>query len=67
MIKEHQPDVMFPAFGQLTLDLLNLKEYTEEDFRSVRTIFNVGPAEQLVSFDAKTNALYGSDHSVWDD
>ena len=49
MIKEHQPDVMFPAFGQLTLDLLNLKEYTEEDFRSVRTIFNVGPAEQLVS------------------
>ena len=49
MIKEHQPHVMFPAFGQLTLDLLNLKEYTEEDFRSVRTIFNVGPAEQLVS------------------
>ena len=31
IIKEHQPDVMFPAFGQLTLDLLNLKEYTEED------------------------------------
>ena len=49
MIKEHQPDVMFPAFGQLTLDLLNLKEYAEEDFRSVRTIFNVGPTEQLVS------------------
>ena len=49
MIKEYQADVMFPAFGQLTLDLLNLKEYTEEDFRSVRTIFNVGPAEQLVS------------------
>ncbi|OUV77447.1 MAG: hypothetical protein CBC90_05185 [Acidimicrobiaceae bacterium TMED130] len=49
MIKEHQPDVMFPAFGQLTLELLNLKEYTEEDFRSVRTIFNVGPTEQLVS------------------
>ena len=49
MIKEYQPDVMFPAFGQLTLDLLNLKEYTEDDFRSVRTIFNVGPAEQLVS------------------
>jgi len=49
MIKEHQPDVMFPAFGQLTLDLLNLKEYSEEDFSSVRTIFNVGPTEQLVS------------------
>ena len=49
MIKEHQPDVMFPAFGQLTLDLLNQKEYTPEDFRTVRTIFNVGPTEQLVA------------------
>ncbi|MBT96060.1 MAG: AMP-dependent synthetase [Acidimicrobiaceae bacterium] len=48
MIKKYKPDVMFPAFGQLTLDILNQDEYDSDDFESVRTIFNVGPSEQLV-------------------
>jgi fatty-acyl-CoA synthase len=49
MIKKYKPDVMFPAFGQLTLDILNQEHYSSKDFGSVRTIFNVGPPEQLVT------------------
>ena len=39
----------FPAFPTITLQLLNHPRYTDESFRNVRVMLNVGPPEELVA------------------
>jgi acyl-CoA synthetase (AMP-forming)/AMP-acid ligase II len=53
MIIKERPSVMFPAFFQITNEILLHPEYTSDSFESVRTIVNVGPQDVLMRLQEK--------------
>ena len=53
MIIKEKPSVMFPAFFQITNEILLHPDYRNDSFKSVRTIVNVGPQDVLMQLQNK--------------
>ena len=53
MIVKERPSIMFPAFFQITNEILLHPQYTTDSFESVRTIVNVGPQDVLMRLQEK--------------
>jgi len=53
LIEREGVTIAFPAFPTITMQLLNHPRYTPDTFQTVRIMLNVGPAEELVSMQAR--------------
>lgn len=49
LIEREGVTAAFPAFPTITMQLLDHPRYTEDTFRSIRVMLNVGPPEELVA------------------